>query len=40
MALKDKIDRVIAGDTDSAYVDLTDLIMKLYLKLVIMMMFG
>lgn len=28
--LKDKIDRVIAGDTDSAYVDLSDLIMKLY----------
>lgn len=28
--LKDDVDRVVAGDTDSAYVDLTDLIIKLY----------
>ena len=28
--LGDTIDRVVAGDTDSAYVDLSDLIMKLY----------
>lgn len=29
-ALKDKVDRVVGGDTDSAYIDLTDLIHKLY----------